>query len=125
MTTTDYTIALAAALKAEQLTHALYNMLASIARAQSLRGYASTPQIAIDLGVTFNSIQIHLGKTPDLFTVSRCETRTPDGTLRRITLTPDAIKLLSSIKKHVDSYISSAKSNLSKVELEKQEKPSN
>jgi hypothetical protein len=103
MSIAAYTIGLAAALKSEALTHALFNLLTAVARSQAARGYATIPQVAIALGVSFNSVHIHLHKSPDLFEVRRGEVK-DGGTLNRITLAAAAIGLLVRVNKRAKKY---------------------
>ena len=99
----SYTVGLAAALKSEALTHALFNLLTAVARSQAARGDATIPQVAIALGVSFNSVHIHLHKSPDLFEVRRGEIK-DGGTLNRITLSAEAIPLLVTVNKRAKKY---------------------
>lgn len=102
---TNYTIALARALKAENLSHALFNILTCIGRAQVDRGFATTAQISIDLGVTFNSVHIQIHKSPQLFSINKDKHRSERGTvMNRITLTDEAIALLVTVKKRAKRY---------------------
>lgn len=99
-----YNIALAASLKAHGLTHALFNILTSVARAQVLRGYATTAQVAIDLGVTFNSVHLQLHKSPDLFLVGKDPTPTGRPPMNTLRLSQESIDLLYSINKKAKRY---------------------
>lgn len=107
-----YTLGLAAALKSVALSHALFNLLTSIARAQALRGYATTAQAAIDLGITFNAVHLQLHKSPNMFSVSKTEpTSQGRPAMNALRLTPEAIALLVTINKKAKRYALSQSSN--------------
>jgi hypothetical protein len=97
MNATDYTIGLAAALKAENLTHAQHNLMVAVARAQESRGFATTPQVSLELGVSFNAVRQHLLKTPDLFEVRK-------SAINQLTLTGEAVQLLHRVSEKAKRY---------------------
>lgn len=101
-----FTLGLAAALKAHCLTHALFNILTSIGRAQAIRGFATIAQVAIDLGVTFNSVHIQLHKSPHFFLIGKMANVSGGTPMNSICLTKEAIELLVSINKKAKRYAS-------------------
>jgi hypothetical protein len=103
---TNYTLSLAAALKAENLSHALFNILTCIGRAQAERGHATTAQISMILGVTFNAVHIQIHKSPQLFRITKGSTKSAKrgGGMNHITLTEEAIGLLVSINRRATKY---------------------
>ena len=103
---TNYTLSLAAALKAENLSHPLFNILTCIGRAQAERGHATTAQISMVLGVTFNAVHIQIHKSPQLFRIEKGSNKSAKrgGGMNHITLTEEAIELLVSIQRRATKY---------------------
>jgi hypothetical protein len=95
---TNYALALAKALKRESLSHPVFNILLAAARAQAVRGFATIPQIALDISVTFNAVDQQLRKAGHYFLVD-------DSTMpKKLTLTTEAIFLLQTVNKHARRY---------------------
>ena len=97
----DHQIALARALKKENLSPALFHVMLSVARQEVARKYATTVQVCIDLGVSVNAIHIHLHKSPWLFE-NKSEVR--KGIIRRIGLSAEAVELLVKVQKSAKRY---------------------
>lgn len=102
MTTEIFTLALARAQRAENLSPALYNVLASTAAHMKRRGQATIPTLAINLGISFNAVQMHLHKSPHLFEITKNGKRLPGINL--ITLSAEAIALLVKIETKTRQY---------------------
>lgn len=94
----NYTIGLAAALKTENLTHALFNLLTSIARAMASGTKATPARCSLELAVSHQSVYLHVCKNPDLFEVHPGHGRT------HYTLTPEAVRLLVSVNRKAKRY---------------------
>lgn len=101
----DFNLAIARALRSVELSHALFNVLASIARQQVSRGYATMAQVAIDAGVSFNAVQQHLLKSAHLFTQERRPEREGSaGHFVQVTLTQEAVTLLRDVNARAIRY---------------------
>lgn len=71
MTRSEYTIALSSALRTQNLTHQLYDVLTAIAVIQSRTGeLTNKPAIALALGCTYHNIVKHIERNPDFFILS-------------------------------------------------------
>lgn len=95
MTSTDYALALAAALRRENLSHALFNVLTATAKAQSVRGFTTIPQLFLVLAVSFQNVWQHLFKSSHFFEVDKMHQPA------RITLSKEGIALLAAVQRHV------------------------
>lgn len=94
-----HTIALAAALRSLQCSHALHETLSACAKLQSVFGSASIPGISIHLQVSFNATtQIVTYKHPDCFIID--QTKVP----RKIYLSQAGIDLLDQINRKTEIY---------------------
>ena len=94
----DFNLAIAKALRSVELSHALFNVLASIARQQANRGFGTMATAAIDSGVSLNAVQQHLIKSPHLFSTHRRDVREGSaGHFLEIRLSQESIDLLHTV----------------------------
>ena len=96
MTSAEYSMFLSAALRTENLTHSLFDVLTAVALDTEARGYSTIPAIHLKLGCTFNNIQLHLFRNADLFV------QVPDHHPRRFELSQAGVQLLARIKTAVN-----------------------
>lgn len=91
----EYFVRLSRALRVLNLTHPLHDVLATVALLQVRDGYATLPGVALALGCTFNNVQIHVHRNPELFSV--------DGsyTPRRIEIQPEGVAIMDKLKKGI------------------------
>jgi hypothetical protein len=95
LNTMTYAIALAAAIGSQTLRPPLFFLLNAVAWKQGRDGSATTPWLAITLGVTFQAIDQHLKKHEDLLAV----TDPPrNSALKQVTLTPAGVRLLKAVQ---------------------------
>lgn len=102
MSPMKYTIALSNSLRAHNLTHPVYDVLACVATFQAENdgtGHATYPRISAALGCTFTNVQIHVSRNPEFFQVET------GHALRRLRLTAEAIELLSKIKGRIEKTV--------------------
>lgn len=92
----SYTVALSSALRANNLKHELHDVMACVAKLQVAVGHATAPQVAAELGCSYQNVRLHLWKNGDLFAI--------DGSVSpgRVTLTPEGIRLMGAIKQRID-----------------------
>lgn len=96
-TVIDYTLRLAAALHVLNLTHSLYNVLCAVAKAQSgASGWATIPGICLSIACTYQNVDLHIRRNPDLFD--------EDGSAkpRRYRLSREGLSLMLKIKQRTD-----------------------
>jgi hypothetical protein len=102
----NFSLGLAQSLSRYQLSPAIFNVITSVARATTLTGHATIPQIAADCGITFNAVHQHLqpAKSGHLFHQHRTA---KDGTrfpMLRITLTNDATAIFAKVLQSAKRY---------------------
>jgi hypothetical protein len=83
------------------LSPALHSLLTAIAIAQQTTGYATIPSLAASLGCTYQSVDLHLLKSPHLFHI----TRHPRPRPNEITLTQESIEILIEANRLTRHYL--------------------
>lgn len=98
MTRSEYTIALSAALRTQNLTHQLYDVLTAIAVIQSRTGEPTNKAaVALTLDCTYHNIVKHIERNPDFFTI----TDSKRG-LNWLALTQAGIDILAKVQEAVE-----------------------
>ena len=102
MTTSEFTVHLAAVLKRYCLHHAAYDMMVAVALDMVRRGYSAKPSIALSVGCSFQNVDLRLHRSAELFVVDA------DHTPMRVTLSAEAQKLLGDINQSIAARAKSA-----------------
>ena len=102
MTTEIFTLALARAQRTENLSPQVYNVLSSIATHMKRQGSVTIPKLAINLGISFNAVQMHLHRSPHLFKIEKSNKRRPG--INMISITDEAIALMVRINEKTKRY---------------------
>lgn len=92
VTALDYTVRLSAALRVVNLTHALYDVLAAVARMEVEVGSATVAGVALRLCCSYENVKQHLARNRELF---RIEEAFP---ARHVRLTAESLALMMRIK---------------------------
>lgn len=95
MNTIIYTIRLAVALRAHNLTHQIYDVMLAVFHLQEERGHATIPAVCIALSCTYQNVVQHLVINPDWFLCD--ETAKP----RQYCLSPEALIILRKVEDHI------------------------